>query len=43
MTLEEAIEHCEEVAKMCNDWGDEHKQLREWLKELKELRNTNKK
>jgi hypothetical protein len=53
MTLEEAIEHCEEVAyknecKMTSDDGytdasmkrcaEEHRQLAEWLKELKQLR-----
>ena len=55
MTLDEAIKHCEEVAKeqerlcKCNDdynfgqpkWrkcAEEHRQLAEWLKELKELR-----
>lgn len=43
MTLDEAIIHCTEVAacegrpinKAC---GEEHKQLAEWLKELKERR-----
>ena len=50
MTLEEAIRHCEEVAKSCqlkaydierDDYKDleecaaEHRQLAEWLKELK--------
>lgn len=40
MTLEEAIKHCEEQAeKHCGDGcGMEHKQLAEWLKELKKLR-----
>ena len=37
MTLDEAIEHCEEVANSkCDSCGAEHKQLAEWLKELKE-------
>ena len=47
MTLEEAINHAEEVAERCavSD-GDlkcemEHRQLAEWLKELKELREQN--
>lgn len=34
MTLEEAIIHCEEKAD-CSECGKEHKQLAEWLKELK--------
>ena len=40
MTLEEAIEHCEEKA--CNNsaCAAEHKQLAEWLKELQALRNN---
>ena len=38
MTLEEAIQHCEERA-LCGDaCGLEHKQLAEWLKELKGYR-----
>lgn len=41
MTLEEAILHCEEVA-ICRkgDCSDEHRQLAEWLKELKAYRET---
>lgn len=39
MTLDEAIEHCEEKAKCCDSCGKEHKQLAEWLKELMTLRN----
>lgn len=36
MTLEEAIKHCEEVAdSKCDACGAEHKQLAEWLIELK--------
>ena len=71
MTLEEAIKHCEEVAKEnddsakefyrisklethpdrkyaegvyveCKKCADEHRQLAEWLKELKKLRIENK-
>ncbi len=40
MTLEEAIEHCEEKA--CNNsaCAAEHKQLAEWLKELQTLRKN---
>ena len=38
MTLNEAIRHAEEKA--CGNTGcaEEHRQLAEWLKELKELR-----
>ena len=40
MTLDEAIKHCEEVAeeqeeKECLECAAEHRQLAEWLKELK--------
>lgn len=39
MTLDEAIKHCEEVAdSKCDECGAEHRQLAEWLKELKELK-----
>lgn len=56
MTLEEAIKHCEEVAKeleeeavkgccddsetmdKCIECADEHRQLAEWLRELKKYR-----
>lgn len=37
MTLNEAIEHCEEKID-CTDCGMQHKQLAEWLKELTVLR-----
>lgn len=37
MTLEEAIEHCEEVASNCDKL--DHWQLAEWLKELKSLKS----
>ena len=38
MTLDEAIQHCEEKS-LCGDaCGLEHKQLAEWLKELKGYR-----
>lgn len=38
MTLDEAIEHCEEKAKGCDSCSKEHKQLAEWLRELKVFR-----
>jgi 5'-deoxynucleotidase YfbR-like HD superfamily hydrolase len=37
MTLDEAIQHCRDKEN-CSQCGQEHKQLREWLEELKELR-----
>lgn len=41
MTIEEAIKHCNNVASsQCNTCGEEHKQLAEWLKELKCLRKV---
>ena len=44
MTLDEAIKHAEEVAeeKRCEKCGEEHRQLAEWLKELKQLRKQEK-
>ena len=43
MTLDEAIQHCEEKA-LCGDaCGLEHKQLAEWLKELKYYRKQKQK
>ena len=39
MTLEQAIEHCDEVAhSKCDQCGAEHKQLARWLRELKARR-----
>ena len=38
MTLEEAIKHAEEKAKYGGKCGEDHAQLAEWLKELKERR-----
>ena len=39
MTLDEAIEHCKEVAlSLCNECGEDHRQLALWLTELKSLR-----
>lgn len=48
MTLDEAIKHCEEVAVECDKHeveieykcGQEHRQLAEWLRELKERREN---
>ena len=39
MTLEEAIKHAEEKADCNSACANEHKQLAEWLKELKNARN----
>lgn len=40
MTIDEAIRHCEEVAEKMNDCecAADHRQLTEWLRELKALR-----
>ena len=39
MTLDEAIEHCEQTARSCDgECSDDHHQLAEWLRELKRLR-----
>ena len=45
MTLDEAIDHCEEVAQECEnaECGMEHEQLAEWLKELRAFREVLKK
>lgn len=40
MTLEEAIEHCEQKACNNSECSKEHKQLAEWLKELQALRRN---
>ena len=44
MTIEEAIQHCREVALRCNEeqreCALEHVQLMDWLKELKCLRKV---
>jgi len=43
MTLEQAIQHCKEVAieyeakGECYDCGKEHRQLAEWLEDYKQL------
>lgn len=41
MTLDEAIEHCDEVASTCNETecSNNHKELANWLKELKFFRS----
>ena len=38
MTLEEAIEHCEEKSCDNSECGKQHKQLKEWLLELKQYK-----
>ena len=47
MTLEEAIAHCEDVANdragCCEDCAEEHRQLAEWLKELRAYREQTQK
>lgn len=41
MSLDEAIEHCDEVAnQLCDSCGAEHKQLGKWLRELREYREN---
>ena len=40
MTLDEAIQHCKEKACGNTKCSEEHKQLAEWLMELKELRKS---
>ena len=41
MTLDEAIQHCLDKSTGCDECSLEHKQLAEWLRELKELRKYN--
>ena len=43
MTIKEAIKHCEERAKKCDECGKEHAQLAEWLNELLRYREMDKK
>ena len=39
MSLDEAIKHCEERAKQdCSECSEEHKQLAEWLKDYKKIK-----
>ena len=40
MTLDEAIKHCEEISNGCDKCADEHRQLADWLKELKNYRQN---
>ncbi|MCM1222436.1 MAG: phage N-6-adenine-methyltransferase [Lachnospiraceae bacterium] len=42
MTLEEAIQHCKDVAEKlgCCECAEEHKQLAEWLEELQRYREA---
>lgn len=40
ITLDEAIRHCEEKSCNNNECSKEHKQLAEWLKELKSLKEA---
>ena len=46
MTLEEAIRHCKDMARLneaeCFECAEEHRQLAEWLQELKERRKNDK-
>lgn len=42
MDLEEAIRHCEEKSCGNSPCAQDHQQLAEWLKELKELKNRDK-
>jgi len=42
MTLDEAIQHCEERASCDDKCGLEHKQLADWLKELRTYRMSDK-
>ena len=39
MTLDEAIEHCR-AREDCSQCGQEHKQLRMWLEELRERKKS---
>ena len=43
MAPDEAIDHCRDVADgtICEACGEEHRQLAEWLEELKSLRENN--
>lgn len=38
MSLDEAIQHCIEKGQGCTQCAEEHLQLAEWLKELKQYR-----
>lgn len=43
LTIQQAIEHCKEVASTCGikDCEEEHLQLAEWLKELQDYKQDN--
>ena len=42
MTVDEAIQHCYDVAnKLCDECGEEHLQLAKWLEELKRIKQEN--
>jgi hypothetical protein len=43
MTLDDAIEHCNDVANNCKNksCANDHLQLAEWLMELKKLKEEN--
>jgi hypothetical protein len=45
MTLDQAIQHCYEIAEneQCHDCAKEHLQLAEWLEELRDYRERDKK
>ena len=38
MTIFEAIEHCKNRARKCDECGREHRQLQEWMEELLQYR-----
>ena len=38
VTIFEAIEHCKDRAKKCDECGAEHRQLQEWMEELLQYR-----
>ena len=42
MTIEEAIEHCEDIISdgKCDQCAEEHRQLAAWLRELQERRKA---
>lgn len=40
MTLDEAINHAYKIASGCGECANEHRQLAEWLEELKALREV---
>ena len=43
LTIQQAIEHCKEIANNCGikDCEEEHLQLAEWLKELQDYKQDN--